>query len=80
MVCNYSELVCGGRTPQLKMECYNLQLNFLAVVFTTQCKNSTLHFYKCHDVFLCTSVGDLHDKNGVTKIVGWTFGSVGVLS
>ena len=45
-----------------------MQLNFLAVVFT-----------KCDDVFLCTSVGDLHDKTGVIKIVEWTCGSVGVL-
>ena len=60
-----------------------MQLNFLAVIFTVEemieCKNSTFHFYKCHDVFLCTSVGDPHDKTGVKKIVGWTFGSVGVV-
>ena len=69
IICICTNLVCGGRTPQLKMECYNLAIEFfLAAVFT-----------KCHDVFLCTSVGDLHDKPGVIKIVGQTCGSVGVL-
>ena len=43
-----------------------------------ECKNSTFHFYKCHDAFLCTSVGDLHDTTGVIKIVAWIFGSLGV--
>ena len=44
-----------------------------------ECKNSTFHFYKCHDVFLCLSVGGLHDRTGVIKIVAWIFGSLGFL-